>query len=54
MTYPLIAIGLTIVFALYVLYLLLIRKDGKKLRPVLFFGFCFIALWVVLYYWALK
>jgi FtsH-binding integral membrane protein len=54
MTYPFIAIGLIIVFVAYVLYLLIIKKDLKKLKIVLYPGLFFIAIWVVIYYFLLK
>jgi hypothetical protein len=54
MTYPFIAIGLTAVFIVYTLYLLLIKKDIKKFKTVLLPGLVFIAIWAVLYYACLK
>ncbi len=38
MTYPFIAIGLISAFIVYVLYLLIIKKDMKKLKSVLYPG----------------
>jgi len=54
MTYPFIPIGLIIIFLGYVLYLLIIKKDMNKLKPVLFIGLFFIAVWAVIYYFLLK
>ena len=49
MTYPFIAIGLTAVFIVYILYLLLIKKDIKKFKAVLLPGLVFIAIWAIIY-----
>jgi hypothetical protein len=54
MTYPFIAIGLTAVFIVYILYLLLIKKDIKKFKAVLFPALLFIAIWAVIYFALLK
>ncbi len=54
MTYPFIAIGLIFVFIVYVLYLLLIKKDMKKLKAVLYPGLFFVAIWALIYYFLLK
>lgn len=54
MTYPFIPIGLIIVFIVYLLYLLLIKKDLKKFRTVLYPGLFFIIIWAVIYYSLLK
>ena len=54
MTYPFIPIGLIAIFIVYVLYLLLIKKDIKKLKSNLNPGLFFIAIWVVIYYFLLK
>jgi hypothetical protein len=54
MTYPFIPIGLIALFIAYVLYLLLIKKDRKRLKTVLYPGLSFIAIWVVIYYFWLK
>lgn len=54
MTYPFITIGLTIVFVVYLLYLLLIKKDFKKLKAFLYPGLFFIAVWVAIYFLWLK
>lgn len=50
MTYPFIPIGLIAIFIVYVLYLLLIERDTKKLKSILYPGLFFIAIWVVIYY----
>jgi FtsH-binding integral membrane protein len=50
MTYPFIPIGLIAVFIVYVVYLLLIKKDLKQLRSVIYPGLFFIAIWAVIYY----
>jgi hypothetical protein len=49
MMFPLIPIGITAIFIVYVLYLLFIKKDTKQLKPVLSLGGVFIALWGVIY-----
>ncbi len=54
MTYSLIPIGLITVFMLYVLYLLLIKKDMKKFKLVFYPGMVFIAIWTVIYFFLLK
>ncbi len=54
MTYPFIPIGLIAIFIVYVLYLLLIKKDMKRFRIVLFPGVFFIVIWAVIYYLLLK
>ena len=54
MMYPFIPIGLTAVFIVYVLYLLIIKKDIKKLKTVLYPGLFFIAIWAVIYYFLLR
>lgn len=50
MTYTLIPIGLIAVFIIYILYLLLIKKDRKKLKAALYPGLVFIAVWAVIYF----
>ena len=54
MTFSLIPIGLAAIFIIYVLYLLIIRKDIKKLNTVLYPGLFFIAIWAIMYYFFLK
>lgn len=54
MTYTFIPIGLIAIFIVYVLYLLLIKKDMKKLKSILYPGLFFIAIWFVIYYFLLK
>ena len=54
MMYPFIPIGLIAVFIVYVLYLLIIKKDIKKLKTVLYPGLFFIAIWAVIYYFLLR
>lgn len=54
MAYSFIPIGLITLFIAYVLYLLLIKKDRKKLKTVLYPGLFFIAVWGVIYYFLLK
>ena len=54
MAYSYIPIGLISVFILVVLYLLIIKKDMKKLKAVLYPGLFFIAIWAVIYYFLLK
>lgn len=54
MTYPFIAVGLTAIFIVYVLYLLIIKRDMKKLKTVLYPSLFFIAVWGVIYYFLVK
>ena len=54
MTYSFIPIGLISIFILVILYLLIIKKDMKKLKKVLYPGLFFIAIWAVIYYFLLK
>jgi hypothetical protein len=53
MTYPFIALGLIVVFIIYVLYLL-VKKDMKRLNTVLYPGLFFIVLWAAIYFFLLK
>ena len=54
MTYPFIPIGLISIFILVILYLVIIKKDIKQLKNVLYPGLFFIAIWAVIYYFLLK
>ncbi|MCC7524981.1 MAG: hypothetical protein IT250_09170 [Chitinophagaceae bacterium] len=54
MTYPLIALGLTVVFVVYLLYLLLVKKDKKTVKDFLYPGLFFIAVWTVVYFLWIK
>jgi len=54
MVYPLIPIGLVAVLIVYILYLLLYKKDIKKVKSVLYPSLVFIAIWAVMYYLLLK
>ena len=54
MTYPFVPIGLIAVFIVYILYLLLIKKDRKLFKSVFFLGLFFIAVWVIIYFFLLK
>lgn len=54
MLYPFISIGLIVIFIVYVFYLLIIKKDRKQLKSVLYPGLFFIVIWAVLYYFLLK
>lgn len=54
MTYPFIPIGLIILFIGYVLYLLIVKKDRKRLKRILFPGLFFIGIWAVFYYILLR
>lgn len=53
MTYPLIPIGLIAVFSVIILYLLIIKKDMKKVKSVLYPGLFFIGIWIIIYYFLL-
>lgn len=54
MTYPFIAVGLIAVFIAYILYLLLIKKDFKTFRSVIYPGLLFIVIWGIIFYFLLK
>ncbi len=55
MTYPLVPIGLIIVFIAYVAYLAFVRKNLKsKINTVVLPGLFFIIVWLVIYYFILK
>ncbi len=54
MIYPFIPIGLIAVFAVVILYLLIIKKDMKKVKSVLYPGLFFIGIWIVIYYFLLR
>ncbi len=54
MTYPFAPIAFKSIFIVYVLYLLVIKKDMKKIKTVLYPALFFIAIWVVIYYCLLK
>lgn len=54
MFYPLIPIGLTALFILYVLYLALIKKELKaKFKTVVLPGLFFLAIWAAIYFFVL-
>lgn len=50
MRYLFIPIGLTALLLIYAFYLLVIKKDTKKFKTVLYPGLIFIAVWAVMYY----
>jgi len=54
MTYPFIPLGILCVFIVYVLYLLLIKKDIKRFKAVFYPVLFFIVIWGVIYYFLLK
>ena len=54
MTYPFIPIGLIAIYIVYVMYLLLVKKDTKKIKSILYPGLFFIAIWGVIYFFLLK
>lgn len=54
MTYPFIPIGLIAIYIVYVLYLLLVKKDIKKMKSILHPGLFFVAIWAVIYFFLLK
>ena len=54
MSYILIPFGLIAVFVVYVLYLLMIKKDMIKFKAVVIPGLFFIVVWLVLYYFMLR
>jgi hypothetical protein len=51
MTRAYIPIGLIIIFAFWVLYHLLIKKDLRKHANSFYLGLFFIGVWAVLYCW---
>ncbi len=50
MTYPFIPIGILALFIIYILYLLIVKKDIKKFKEVLYPGLFFLAIWGIIYY----
>jgi uncharacterized BrkB/YihY/UPF0761 family membrane protein len=50
MIYPFIPVGLILILILFALYLLIIKKDMKQLKTVLYPGIFFIAIWAIIYY----
>lgn len=54
MTYPFIAVGLTALFVVYIVYLLFFKKDKKQLKDALLPGLIFISVWIVLYIFLIK
>lgn len=54
MTYPFIPIGLIAIYIVYVLYLLIVKKDIKKINSILYPGLFFVAIWGVFYFFLLK
>jgi hypothetical protein len=54
MTYLFIPIGLIAIYIVYLLYLLLVKKDIKKINSILYPGLFFIAIWVFIYFFLLK
>ena len=54
MTYPFIPIGLLAVFIITLVYFLILRKDMKRFKMVLYPGLFFMTIWVVIYYFMLK
>lgn len=54
MTYPFIPIGLIAIYIVYVLYLLLVKKDIIKIKSILYPGLFFVAIWAVIYFFLLK
>ena len=54
MTYPFITIALTAILIIYILYLLIIKKDIKMVKSVLFIGVFFIGIWLAFYYFLLR
>jgi FtsH-binding integral membrane protein len=53
MTYPFIPIALIAIFAVVILYLLIVKRDMKKVKSILYPGLFFIAIWAVIYYFLL-
>ncbi len=49
-----IPLGLIAIFAAYILYLVLIRKDRKTATTLLYPGIFFIAVWAAIYFLLLR
>ena len=49
MMFPIIPVGIIAVFIMYILYLLFIKKDTKRIKPVLSVELAFMGLWTVIY-----
>lgn len=54
MIYTFIPIGLIAIYIVYVLFLLLVKKDMKKINSILYPGLFFVATWGVIYFFLLK
>ncbi|MDQ0477152.1 preprotein translocase subunit YajC [Chryseobacterium sp. MDT2-18] len=54
MAYLILPVLLTVVFIVYVLYLIFIKKDKEQLKSVYFPGVLFIVIWAAIYYFLLK
>ncbi|TDS53829.1 hypothetical protein C8P70_12726 [Myroides indicus] len=54
MLYPFISVGLVVVFVLYTLYVLLVKKDMKKFKTIFYPGLFFIAVWGAIYCFLLR
>ena len=53
MIYTFIPIGLIAIYIVYVLFLLLVKKDMKKINSILYPGLFFVATWGVIYFFLL-
>ena len=51
MLYLYIPLGLIAVFVVFILYLLIVKKDRKQVKAFLYPGLLFIGVWAVLYWW---
>ena len=54
MTYPFIPIFLIAAFGVVVAYFVLIKKDPKKTKAILYPGLFFVGIWAVIYYFMFK
>jgi len=54
MLYIYIPLIIVAVFVIYSLYVLLIEKNPKKIKPLIFPVITFIIIWVIFYYFILK
>ncbi|MCC2590248.1 hypothetical protein [Chryseobacterium sp. MFBS3-17] len=54
MSYVIVPVLLSLVFVGYLMYLLLIKKDRKNFKAVVFPGLFFIAVWILFYMFLLK
>lgn len=54
MTYLFIPIGLTAVFIIYMLYIILFKEEKSKLKAIAYPGLLFIVIWIIIYYFLIR